>query len=643
MNRKTIALIIGTALCAMCASQATQIAYEGFDYPNGTTMYGQNGGAGWMAAWQGPLGSGADFVVTNGLSYTNETGGFIAGIGGAIFDHDSSSHEEFRQWFDPSVPDMSVTYGTNLWFSFIATYDTASGSGGGINLFEDGANNTEGFGAVILGPAGGGQFAVQLRVGPLGQAPSPTAFAGFGLVGSPVTQLTSCTPGKNLVVGRIQLAAGETGPSGALVPYTGNDRIDVWLNPTTEPVGNSQLWFKGFYAQRNTGYSLGLFGIRTGGGCQATIDEVRIGTTYSDVVPVTAQTPNLPPSPPQLTMNPAGPVGLQINQSEATPTNTCEIVSYYETNNAVGGNVAIDAKWLGQTPASYSFTIAQPPAKGPTNFMAFVWLIPGLNPGANGHILALDNANAVQLALISDGNGGAKAVLGYYVNNSGGNFYANAQTLFTSPAVGGVGGVICSIPSAPFGGTWTIAANSDASFTITAPNGASASGSMISGDQANFTSVVSFYLGVSPNGGSNVGTPALGNYMTVGGITITNNSGTTINTNWGPGVVIKSDFTTGAPLSALNPPNWSVFANFPSCIYVMPANSLYRAEWATSCSTSAGQSSLLNTNALGGGGIWPNSIPITSVLSDSTNITFVTTQYGTNAAGFFRVDIPYYP
>ena len=160
MKLKKLSLFAIGALSLIYTSQATQIAYEGFSYPTGTTLGSQSGGTGWMGAWLGPVYGGADFVVPNGLSYANETGGYIAGIGGAIYDHDGSSHQDYRQWFD-STTDITATYGTNIWFSFIATYDTASGSGGGFNVFEAAGDGTTGFGAVVTGPAGGGNFVVQ--------------------------------------------------------------------------------------------------------------------------------------------------------------------------------------------------------------------------------------------------------------------------------------------------------------------------------------------------------------------------------------------------------------------------------------------------------------------------------------------------
>src|SRR5260370_23863874 len=105
------------ASSCLCASHAAIIVYEGFDYPVGANLPGQSGGAGWMGAWLGPNlggatgGSDVPFAVTNGLSWTNGPG-YVAGIGGAIFDADdggsshSIGHGDARQWFDPSNPLM---------------------------------------------------------------------------------------------------------------------------------------------------------------------------------------------------------------------------------------------------------------------------------------------------------------------------------------------------------------------------------------------------------------------------------------------------------------------------------------------------------------------------------------------------------
>jgi len=612
MKVTPLSLLAVATLWLAHASQAAPIVYEGWNYPISSTVSNASGGTGiwtnnaWIGANLGGVGpdtTAPDFVITNGLSWSNSSGGYILATGGAIFDHDGSPHEEYRQWFDPSA-DFIAAYGTNIWFSFIATYDAASGSGGAVNPFETQGDTTAGCGVVCTGPAGGGNFIVQIRDSAHGQ----------GWFSGSAANLTGVN-GTNLVVGRFQLDANTIPTLSA-----GNDRLDVWLNQTTEPTNDSALYATGMRAYRSYPYSSGYLGIRTGGGCQMTIGEIRIGTAFADVVPATAKSANPKPAPPPLTLLPSGPVGLQFNTSEATPTNSNEIVTYYSTNS--GSPQQIDATWVGKTPAAYSFTVATPPAQGPTNFLAYAWLIPNWN----GHIQALDNSDALQLALVSDGQGNAKAVLGYYVGSAG-NVQENLQALFTS-------GVICTIPSAPFAGTWTLKANTDNSFTIVAPNGAQASGTMLSGNESVFAVGTRFFLGVSPNGGSNVGNPSLGNYMTVSALSITNAI---------DGVVVAADWSTGEPLSAQTPPKFLVAANFPSCIYVMPSNSVYRATWANASGPGIGVNLLTTTNVLGGVGSWPTALPSSSVLSDGTNVTFITGDYLTTPAGFFRVSIPYTP
>src|SRR6185436_1801168 len=75
-------------------TEAALIVYEGFNYPVGSSLPGQNGGTGWMGAWIGPnLGGAATtsgdvpFSMTNGLSWTNGPG-YVVGVGSAIFDED---------------------------------------------------------------------------------------------------------------------------------------------------------------------------------------------------------------------------------------------------------------------------------------------------------------------------------------------------------------------------------------------------------------------------------------------------------------------------------------------------------------------------------------------------------------------------
>src|SRR5260221_6309145 len=76
------------------ASHAALIVYEGFNYPVGSALPGQNGGTGWMGGWIGPnLGGTAatsmdlPLSVANARNWTNWPGA-VAGFGGPNFDQD---------------------------------------------------------------------------------------------------------------------------------------------------------------------------------------------------------------------------------------------------------------------------------------------------------------------------------------------------------------------------------------------------------------------------------------------------------------------------------------------------------------------------------------------------------------------------
>jgi hypothetical protein len=69
---------------SLLTSHASLLAYEGFDYPNGTTIAGQSGGAGWTNAWAT---GGGTFMGTNtagSLSYTDASGHSLQTSGGSL-------------------------------------------------------------------------------------------------------------------------------------------------------------------------------------------------------------------------------------------------------------------------------------------------------------------------------------------------------------------------------------------------------------------------------------------------------------------------------------------------------------------------------------------------------------------------------
>jgi hypothetical protein len=146
-------------------------------------------------------------------------------------------------------------------------------------------------------------------------------------------------------------------------------------------------------------------------------------------------------------------------------------------------------------------------------------------------------------------------------------------------------------------------------------------------DTGSFTNQVQFLLGVNPNGQQNIG-----KFMTVSKVSIgiTNSNATR---------TISSDFTTGAPLDVAS---WNIVAEDPASIIVMPVNSIYRATWRNAVGAGVGQNTLQFTNALAGSADWAI-VPPGALLGDGTNVVFVTKAYTTNAAGSFRVRIPYTP
>jgi hypothetical protein len=598
---KRASFVAIATMWAHCASPAATLVYEGFNYPVGTNLPGQNGGSGWMGAWLGPNlggatgGSDLPFVVTNGLSWTNGPG-YVAGVGGSIFDEDdggsnhSVGHGDARQWFDPTNPlkPFDSVYGTNIWFSCLARYDVVSTSGGIVVPFEDSFMAFSGVGVSLKGGPGGlqvyiRQHGVEMSTNTVNYLQAPGGLTNVAMV-----------------VGRFRLGPVVANP--ILLP--GNDRLDVWLNQTREPTNDSPLYMAGFSALRTAPYSQGYLVVRTGGWCQMVVDEIKIGTNFSDVVPASAASPNPKPAPPLLALESAGPVGLQFNAGAGT-TN-----QYNEITTLPG----FECSWVGSastsSPAIYSFAVTNPPASGSTNFTAYAWLI----SSPNGFISAeISNPNVVRLGIEDIGNGAAVATLGYKANDP------DDVAMFSGA------GFLCGITNVPFAGQWTISLSNDTDFTLTAPNGATATSSMQSGDTSSFSSQVQFFLGATPNV-----EPNIGRFMTVGSafISITSTNGTNI---------ISSDFTRGAPLDS---GTWTILADDPASVIAMPAESVYRVSWDNAVGSGVGLNSLIYTNALGGSGGWI-ALPPGSILGDGTNVVFVTRNYVTNGAGFLRVSIPY--
>lgn len=331
-------------------------------------------------------------------------------------------------------------------------------------------------------------------------------------------------------------------------------------------------------------------------------DEIWTGTIVA-----VAGTPSAEPPRTHLALAPAGPAGLQFIAGAGT-------AGHY---NGITTAPWVESSWVGG-PASYSFTITNPPSRDANGFRAHVWLV--ANPAAYSteEFSGAANPNVVRLGIESDGQGGAIANLAYRANGAG-NPWASSGPGF----LGRLAGV-------PFAGHWTIRVNDNTEFQLIAPNGAQAVGSMTAGDTSFFAEKVRFYLGVSPNGAHNIGQS-----MTVGDITHTTTRNGQVET-------LAANFTTGAPLHK----NWTILAADPASIIMMPPTSAFRAQWHYVCTSAPGADSLEFGRLEFGDWeslFWGPADSKGALLANGTRIHFVTDVNTGGEGGFFRVVTPSSP
>jgi hypothetical protein len=220
------------------------VVYDGFGYPPGADLSGQNGGVGWSGAWfnQG----GAQTVTTAaGLSFGN----LAVTPGAATTPVDNGIVSTYPRFFaDPLGAD-----GTTLYLSFLLRPESDFGFYGGLNL--------------------GGYF-----VGKSGPV------ATYSLEGGALNNIESSS---------VVAQAGTTVLLVLKVRFQGGDDIfDLFVGPvpgTAEPLvadahmTNANL---NLAAPNNSLY------INNPGGW--TIDEIRVGPTFADVTPAAVPAPFSP-------------------------------------------------------------------------------------------------------------------------------------------------------------------------------------------------------------------------------------------------------------------------------------------------------------------------------------------------------------
>jgi fructan beta-fructosidase len=240
------------------------LAYEGFDYPNGTgNLPGQNGGTGWAGAWAN-IGGNAANVVTGSLSAgTNEPAGFdLYSEGNATFQPNASRS---GRYLDCSAGGNFAAYG----------YLDTNG-----NI---GANGKTLYLSFLQQPNSPGQFyEFEFHRGNLSD---PGRMAGIGN-----------DVGDSDVHFRVEAPAGGTstfwdlGPGNAKVNFyvvridykNGNDDVYIYRNPTnaSESANVPAATLPGVGDMSFDGISFGAYL----NNLTVTHDEVRLGLTWNDVI-----------------------------------------------------------------------------------------------------------------------------------------------------------------------------------------------------------------------------------------------------------------------------------------------------------------------------------------------------------------------
>jgi len=241
---------------ALVASSSAQSLYDGFDYSgslsNGASIGGANGGSGdWSGAWTTNVGT----WTSTGLTYTT-TGGSLQTTGGALQDIDTTtanSNITGSRTYSSSLGADSQT----VWFSYLVSFDNA--------VYQSAL-----FGSNATLPQGGTDgFGTSVGQSNRSQDNELTATASS----SDSTNILDVSAGNtHFVLGRVDF-------SGA------SDTLNIWwdidLAETALTIGAADATIVGAFD-----VSTAAFTFISGQGAVSTIDEVRLGTSFTDVVVV---------------------------------------------------------------------------------------------------------------------------------------------------------------------------------------------------------------------------------------------------------------------------------------------------------------------------------------------------------------------
>lgn len=229
-------LIVGTC----CSASAALRSYEGFGYTNGSNLNNAGGGSGFSANWLATSGVNA---TGTGLTWPN----LPAGTAGAASIGSASHTTTYRTFADRS--------GTDTWVALLYRRDSADNGDTNVVIGSgsSGISSAPGTGGIRLGNSGA--FA-RLTIGPTSQ---------FAIgVNDPVLS--------DQQVGRTRLLLLHLDYSGL-----SSGTINVYLDPNlSQPLGSPN------FSNSFSLASLDRIAFQGSTGC--TVDEIRVGDIYQDVI-----------------------------------------------------------------------------------------------------------------------------------------------------------------------------------------------------------------------------------------------------------------------------------------------------------------------------------------------------------------------
>jgi hypothetical protein len=202
------------------------------------------------------------------LTYTG-----VSTVGNAIFGGTGSA---LRQW-DLASSGLFNATGDSIWFSFLATPETTSDLH--IGILDSAATGDE-----AKAPLG-----AYIKLNGSTSTVYPWIINGGNNNTFVTTTGVALQSGANLIVGQITYNGGFfTGGVGATSNLV--DKITLWVNPTlgsapVEGVGNT-VTYLGSLSTTTAGDAGGYVVTRSGSGFNGQFDELYIGTTPADVMPV---------------------------------------------------------------------------------------------------------------------------------------------------------------------------------------------------------------------------------------------------------------------------------------------------------------------------------------------------------------------